>query len=710
MRVAVIDYRSGNIASVTNALDSLGVGYTVTADPDSIGGADRVIFPGVGRAAPAMEELKKKHLDSVIKDVKVPFLGVCLGMQLLMPFSEEDNTHCLGIVDGAVKRFETDKDPRLTLKVPQIGWNAVHQTQDDALLNDIPDGSYFYFVNSYYVDADERVTLGRTVYGEEFVSVLRQENFYGVQFHPEKSGPLGLKLLRNFCKLKLHKPKKMEVIPAMDLLDGQCVRLLQGDYSQRTVYSENPRDQALNFQNLGASLIHIVDLNGAREGVPVHLREILEISNSLDIPVQVGGGIRTYEDASRYLEGGVKRVVLGTSALANPPLIKRLIEDYGRDRIVVAADVRDGAIGIKGWQETAEKPLFDLLTDLTGLGVEFVLLTDIKRDGTLTSPNFDLIRKVLRSPFKVIVAGGVSSNANIKELEQMGASAVIIGKALYEGKVDLQTWTKQVLPAYSEPRGASGDYKSLAKRIIACMDIKEGRVVKGTNYVQLRDAGDPVELGKLYSEMGVDELVYLDIMATVENRDSLYNLVRRISQNINIPFTVGGGIRTLDTIRNLLKCGADKVSIGSAAVQNPPFVKAAAEQFGSQCIVISIDPKRRGDHWELYIKSGKEPTGVDAVAFARQMESLGAGELLVNSLDKDGMKNGYDIELLRTFSENVSIPIIASSGAGTKAHFLEAFTEGKADAALAASLFHYRELEIPELKAYLRENNIPIRT
>ncbi len=317
---------------------------------------------------------------------------------------------------------------------------------------------------------------------------------------------------------------------------------------------------------------------------------------------------------------------------------------------------------------------------------------------------------MLRSPFKVIVAGGVSSDANVKKLEQMGASGVIIGKALYEGKVDLQKWTKQELPAYGEPKEASGEYKSLAKRIIACMDIKEGRVVKGTNYVQLRDAGDPVELGKLYSEMGVDELVYLDIMATVENRDSLYNLVRRISQNINIPFTVGGGIRTLDTIRNLLKCGADKVSIGSAAVQNPTFVRAAAEQFGSQCIVISIDPKRRGDHWELYIKSGREPTGVDAVAFARQMESLGAGELLVNSLDKDGMKNGYDIELLRTFSENVSIPIIASSGAGTKAHFLEAFTEGKADAALAASLFHYRELEIPELKAYLRENNIPIRT
>lgn len=241
------------------------------------------------------------------------------------------------------------------------------------------------------------------------------------------------------------------------------------------------------------------------------------------------------------------------------------------------------------------------------------------------------------------------------------------------------------------------------------MDIKEGRVVKGTNYVHLRDAGDPVELGKLYSDMGVDELVFLDIMATVENRDMLYNLVKRISQNINIPFTVGGGIRTLSTIRDLLKGGADKVSIGSAAVQDPGFVKASAEQFGSQCIVISIDPKRTGDHWEIYINSGRVATGIDAIGFAKQMESLGAGELLVNSLDKDGMKNGYDIELLKAFSENVSIPIIASSGAGAKDHFLQAFTEGKTDAALAASLFHYRELEIPNLKEYLRRNNIPIR-
>ena len=707
MNVAVIDYKSGNIASVANGLDLLGVSYRVTADPKDIRKADRVIFPGVGRAAPAMEELQRQNLDRAIRDVKVPFLGICLGMQLLLPFSEEDKTTCLGIVDGRVKRFRRGEDR--SFKIPQIGWNAVCRMKVDPLLEDIPDGSYFYFVNSYYVDAGDRVALGKTLYGEEFVSVLKQDNFYGVQFHPEKSGPVGLRLLRNFCRLRFDKQKKTQVIPAMDILDGKCVRLVQGDYTQRKIYSDNLLENAHTLEKHDPPFIHIIDLNGAREGIPASMKKILEIARSLDTPVQVGGGIRTYEAAIEYLTGGVKRVVLGTSALANPFLIKRLIDEYGKGRVVVAVDVKDSVVAIRGWQETVEKPWPELFDELKELGVELILLTDTKRDGTLTGPNFHFVEKVLEYPFKVIVAGGVSSNEDVRKLAEMGAYAVVVGKALYEGKIDLQARVEGEHEPASRPDRAQGDSSKLAKRIIACMDIKEGRVVKGTNYVQLRDAGDPVELGKLYGDMGVDELVYLDIMATVENRTTLYELVKRISQHINIPFTVGGGIRTLSTIRELLKCGADKVSIGSAAVQDPGFVKAAAEQFGSQCIVISIDPKWTGDHWEIYIKSGREATGIDTVAFARQMESLGAGELLVNSLDKDGMKNGYDTGLLRTLSENVSIPIIASSGAGAKVHFLEAFTEGKADAALAASLFHYRELEIPDLKAYLRSNNIPIR-
>lgn len=707
MKIAIIDYKSGNIASVANSLDLLGIDYKVTADPNEIREADKAILPGVGRAAPAMEELKRQGLDTTITNMKVPFLGICLGMQLLLPFSEEDSTPCLGIADGRVKRFPVDENPGSARKVPHIGWNAVYQTQGDPLFQDIPDGSFFYFANSYYVDTNDRFVLGKTIYGEEFVSILKKDNFYGVQFHPEKSGPVGLKMLCNFCQINPRKHAKMEVIPAMDILEGKCVRLVQGDYSRRKIYSDNLLETAHNLQSHGAPLIHIVDLNGAKEGIPRNAEKILDIGRSLDIPIQVGGGIRTYGDAKVYLDGGSKRVILGTSALANPPLVKRLIGEFGKDRIVVAVDVKDSVVAIKGWKEMAKKPLIDLLDELKNLGIELILLTDVKKDGTLMGPNFKLVAKVLEYPFKVIVAGGISSNEDVRRLEGMGAYGVVIGKALYEGNIDLEECMKR--GHRPRHRKVSNGPSKLAKRIIACMDIREGRVVKGTNYVQLQDAGDPVELGKVYSDMGADELVYLDIMATLENRNTFCDLVRRISRNINIPFTIGGGIRRLSTIRDLLTWGADKISIGSAAVQDPGFVKAAAEQFGSQCIVISVDPKRTSDHWEIYIKSGREATGMDAVAFAKQMERLGAGELLVNSLDKDGMKSGYDIELLKTLSENVSIPIIASSGAGAKEHFLEAFKEGKADAALAASLFHYGELEISDLKAYLRKNNIPIR-
>ena len=249
----------------------------------------------------------------------------------------------------------------------------------------------------------------------------------------------------------------------------------------------------------------------------------------------------------------------------------------------------------------------------------------------------------------------------------------------------------------------------LAKRIIACMDVAAGRVKKGTNFKNLRDAGDPVALGKLYSEKGMDELVFLDVMATVEKRDIFLDLVARVAKEINIPFAVGGGIKTFVDIKNLFEAGADKVSIGSAAVINPDFVNQAAQEFGSQCIVISVDPKREGDSWKIYIKGGRERTEVDAIKFVQDMASRGAGELLVNSLDRDGTKDGYDIELLRAISQVTSLPVIASSGAGKPEHFLEAFNQGKADAALAASLWHYGELKVSDLKRYLAKNNIAVR-
>ena len=250
----------------------------------------------------------------------------------------------------------------------------------------------------------------------------------------------------------------------------------------------------------------------------------------------------------------------------------------------------------------------------------------------------------------------------------------------------------------------------LAKRIIPCLDIKEGRVVKGVNFVNLRDAGDPVEQALVYDAERADELVFLDITASYERRDITIGMVRRVAEALFIPFTVGGGIRTLDDIRRILMAGADKISINTAAVENPKLISEAAKRFGSQCIVVAIDAKRvADDKWEVYIHGGRTPTGLDAVGWARRVEGLGAGELLLTSMDRDGTQEGYNIELTRTIADAVSIPVIASGGAGALEHFYEILTVGKADAALAASLFHYKKLTIRQVKEYLQAKGVPVR-
>ncbi|WP_029521502.1 imidazole glycerol phosphate synthase subunit HisF [Persephonella sp. IF05-L8] len=250
----------------------------------------------------------------------------------------------------------------------------------------------------------------------------------------------------------------------------------------------------------------------------------------------------------------------------------------------------------------------------------------------------------------------------------------------------------------------------LAKRIIPCLDVNKGRVVKGVNFVNLIDAGDPVEAAQAYDEAGADELVFLDITASAEDRDIILDVVKATAETVFMPLTVGGGVRTLEDIRKLLESGADKVSINTAAVKEPILVEEAAKRFGSSTIVVAIDAKQIGKNkWEVYIHGGRTATGIDAVEWAKAVEDLGAGEILLTSMDKDGTKSGYDIKLTRAISEAVSIPVIASGGAGKKEHFYEAFAEGKADAALAASLFHFKELTIQEVKEYLKERNIPVR-
>jgi imidazole glycerol-phosphate synthase subunit HisF len=249
------------------------------------------------------------------------------------------------------------------------------------------------------------------------------------------------------------------------------------------------------------------------------------------------------------------------------------------------------------------------------------------------------------------------------------------------------------------------------KRIIPCLDVHNGRVVKGVNFVNIRDAGDPVEVAAIYDKAGADELTFLDITASSDARGIMLDVVRRVAEQVFIPFTVGGGIRTAEDFREILKAGADKISVNSAALKRPELISEAAIKFGSQCVVVAIDAKRRedGSGWEVYLNGGRVNTGRDAVEWAIEAERLGAGEILLTSMDCDGTKNGYDIPLTRSVSESVNIPVIASGGAGTMEHFYEALTDGKADAVLAASLFHFREMEIRNLKAYLNRKGIEMR-
>lgn len=248
------------------------------------------------------------------------------------------------------------------------------------------------------------------------------------------------------------------------------------------------------------------------------------------------------------------------------------------------------------------------------------------------------------------------------------------------------------------------------KRIIPCLDVKDGRVVKGVNFVSLKDAGDPVEIAAAYDAAGADEVVFLDITASSDQRSTVVDMVRKVAETVFIPFTVGGGIRTVEDFKLLLREGADKISVNSAAITNPRLIADAAEKFGSQCVVVAIDAKRRPDGgWNVYKNGGRIDTGLDAVEWAQRAQKLGAGEILLTSMDCDGTKAGYDLPLTRTIADHVNIPVIASGGAGTMEHFYEALTEGRADAALAASLFHYKELEICDVKDYLADRGVPVR-
>jgi len=490
----------------------------------------------------------------------------------------------------------------------------------------------------------------------------------------------------------------MEVIPSLDLLGGRVVRLTHGDFSTAKVYGE-PEVVLSALDVPRGTRLHIVDLEASRSGRPVEL-SIVERLAKRDLVVQVGGGIRSIADARRWFECGAARVVVGTVAADSPALLASLVDAFGPQRIVPAVDIRNGVIRVAGWQRESAISIEDVFARLDALGIPETLVTDISHDGALRGPSFRLYRELARTTrMRIIASGGVSTVSDVVSLaRQRNISGCVIGKALLERRIDLADAIARVAMPNVIP-----------ERVIPCLDVRDGRVVKGVNFVNIRDAGDPVECVRRYEEEGADEIVILDISATDANRQTALDTVRRVADSLFIPLTVGGGVRTIEDFRAMLRAGADRVAINTAALRNPQLIADCASEFGVQAVVLSCDAKRVGDRWLATMRSGKEVTAIDAVEWCKRAQELGTGEILLTSVDRDGTSSGFDIELLRAVTSVVKIGVIASGGAGKLDDFRDAIESGGARAVLAASLFHDRVLTVGEVKRYLAEEGIPVR-
>lgn len=496
------------------------------------------------------------------------------------------------------------------------------------------------------------------------------------------------------------------IYPAIDIKNGKVVRLTQGDFTKETIYSNEPLEILRNYIQTGIEWVHIVNLDGALQGNfkdTVNYRkitEIIELCKKTNTGIQLGGGIRNLETISELISKGVNRVIIGTMAMESNDFIEEAIRAFGR-KIAVGLDVLDGTIRIRAWKKNSDVEITDKFTELQDKGIKCFIITDISKDGMSEGLNLELYQNLYRIKKKettLISSGGVSSMADIQDVLKF-SDGVIVGKSLYNGNI-----SKYSLESILDQIHQSG----LIRRIIPCLDVKDGRVVKGIKFENLQDSGDPVELARYYCEEGADELVFLDISATIEGRQSMLKVIKEVAERVFIPFTVGGGIRTVEDMTNIIKAGAEKVSINSAAIKNPDLITEGAKKFGSQCIVVAIDVKKKGNSWEVYTHGGREPTNNDAVLWAIEAVKRGAGELLVTSMDKDGTKEGYDLDLLQQITKQVSVPVIASGGAGKYSHFEKALKCG-AEAVLAASLFHQNIMSIRKLKHYLYDLGISIR-
>ncbi len=495
----------------------------------------------------------------------------------------------------------------------------------------------------------------------------------------------------------------MIIIPAIDIFDGKCVRLTQGDFNRSKTYSENPIDVAKKFQVQGAQFLHIIDLEGAKERRPMNKDAILAIAKAVEIPIQVGGGIRSYGDAKIYLENGVERIILSSVIIENPKMLERLVKEFGSSKIVFSLDIRDGQFTSAGWKDLEKKSVVDIIEYIKTIGIKILIVTDTTKDGMLEGPNFDLMEQMLKEKFEIITAGGVSSISDLLELKKVGIKNVIIGKALYEGRVDLQQAINTTKPL-----------SNLTKRIIPCLDVKDGKVVKGVRFRDHIVIGDIVELAKRYSFEGADELVFYDITASSDRRTVSNDWVKKVAKVINIPFCVAGGITSVDDARRILQSGADKISINSPALENPDLINSLVKEFGSQCIVIGIDSLKKNDDYFVKQYTG-DPTKTKSTKWrtfdwALEVQKRGAGEIVLNCMNQDGTRKGYDIDQLKILSELLTIPIVASGGAGSAEDFVRVFKETNMDAALAASVFHNGVISIADLKKTLEENNIKVRT